>query len=726
MDDERGGLQYWTAVDLLKKPTGDSCPIQDMLETPDHTIWATSPSTDAVCQAQTLDPTGATIVAFPMPAGSSPDSIALGSDGLLWVTAGAKDSLLHIDLSGSVVEQFELPVGSQPKGIASAPDGSLWIALYGSASLAQFDMSARALISTTLLPSSTHPYALKAIGNQVCYLGASPNYAGCTDSSGKLLAESRLPDGMRDTSNRGQMTVGPDTSVWFSDSNLDLVRFDEAAALVSYSVGIYGAGIASKSDGIDFSFNAADGSSGISTFKAAFTGLTAAPSEVAEGGLFTLSGILTQLVNDPAPIITMPQAELSVTALPLPAEANIKFSQEFSLEAASANATVEALYTRGTHSASFSTALKQTNSPPSLQNLVTSATVVVGTETTMISGVISDLGTKDTFTVTVDWGDDWPPDFVQTSSAFSLSHTYFNAGSYTLHYTVADLGNASVSGTASVSAAAPQSATSTTLTASASAVFSGESVTLQATVKTSANSAPTGAVQFNDGATLLGSATIESSGVATLTTTSLTTSGAHSISAVYAGNAAYLGSASTPATVNVNPAIFAFSVSPSSQTSSAGASASYQLTITPSGSYTSEVSFSCAFLPSSSATCTAEPVTPGASPATTTLTISGALRARAVVKDASIGGVPWWRGFWIPLALVGLFLLGHRRNSNRFVPTTAFFLVAMTLCACGGASPAPYSAQTYRITITAKAAATASGSSAAMTLNQTVSLTVSP
>src|SRR5579859_14985 len=722
-----GVLQYWTAVDFLKSPGGDSCQIQDMVEAPDHAVWATSPSSNAVCQAQTTDPTGATIVAFPMPSGSSPDSIVAGNDGLLWVTAGGTNSLLHLDLRGNVIDQFALPNGSQPKGVALAPDGNLWIALYGSAALAHFDPTTGTLTSTTPLPSTTHPYALKATAAQVCYLGSNPNYAGCIDSSGKLLSESALPAGTRDVSNRGQMIIGPDGSVWFADSALDLLRFDEGGALVPYAIGINGIGIAGKSDGIDFVFNAADGSSGISTFRAAFTGVAAAPSEVAEGGLFTLSGTLTQLVADPAPLITMPQATLSATSQPLPAQANIRFAQDFILEAASGTGTIEAFFNSGTHTASISTALVQTNSPPSLENLVTTPTVIVGAETMMISGIISDAGTKDTFTVTVDWGDNWPPGFIQTSSSFSLSHTYFVGGTYTLRYTITDLGGASLSGTTSVSAIVPQSPTSTTLSASVTSIFSGEAVTLKAVVKGATTSTVTGAVQFNDGSNVLGNQAVDASGVATLTTT-LTIPGAHSISAIYAGNTTYLGSASSPAGISVNPAIFTFTVSPTSQTIFSGASASYTLTLMPSGSYTSEISFSCKFSPSSSATCSAQPVIPGASPASTLLTISGAQPAAKVKVGNTGSGNAFWLYGCMPIAIGALFRLAQRKPGtwvlrHSLLANVILLLPMMLACGSSSSSSQPI-AQTYQVTITARGLATPSGSSAAMKLTQVLSLIV--
>jgi Pro-kumamolisin, activation domain/Bacterial Ig-like domain (group 3) len=278
-------------------------------------------------------------------------------------------------------------------------------------------------------------------------------------------------------------------------------------------------------------------------------------------------------------------------------------------------------------------------------------------------------------------------------------------------------------------------ATTTAVVTNPSTVLSGTSVTLTATVTPSASSAPTGTVTFRDGIATLGQGTLNGSGVATLATTSLTAPTAYSITAVYGGDANYAGSTSSATTVTVNAATFTFSASPASQSISSGASASYTLTVTPSGTYTNQVSFSCAFSPSSSATCTASPVTPNASPAMTTLTIAGA--QPAVVRAANTGahGLPPLYGFWMPMGVAGLFLLGGGKKSKleplrRFLPAGALLVVAVTLFGCGGSSSPnntpPPTAQTYQVTITATAPATASGSSAAVNTTQTVSLTVNP
>jgi hypothetical protein len=77
--------------------------------------------------------------------------------------------------------------------------------------------------------------------------------------------------------------------------------------------------------------------------------------------------------------------------------------------------------------------------------------------------------------------------------------------------------------------------TQATLTSSANPVASGAAVTFTAVISNSLPVAPTGTVNFLDGTTVIGSGTLNGLGVATYSTSVLTT-GSHSITAVYGGD----------------------------------------------------------------------------------------------------------------------------------------------------------------------------------------------
>jgi autotransporter-associated beta strand protein len=109
----------------------------------------------------------------------------------------------------------------------------------------------------------------------------------------------------------------------------------------------------------------------------------------------------------------------------------------------------------------------------------------------------------------------------------------------------------------------------TTLTSSLNPSQVGQQVTFTATVtgETGTTGAPTGTVQFFDGATLLGTSTLDANGQATFSTSALP-AGARTITAVYSGDADYNGSTSPVLTQNVGSAqigsIVVFAGSPQS------------------------------------------------------------------------------------------------------------------------------------------------------------------
>ena len=95
-------------------------------------------------------------------------------------------------------------------------------------------------------------------------------------------------------------------------------------------------------------------------------------------------------------------------------------------------------------------------------------------------------------------------------------------------------------------------ASTTTLTNTPSTSTFGQTVTLGATV-TGGSGTPTGTVDFKDGATLLGTQTLDGTGAASMTVSTLS-AGSHSLTAVYSGDATYASSTSAVAPQTVNPA----------------------------------------------------------------------------------------------------------------------------------------------------------------------------
>jgi hypothetical protein len=120
--------------------------------------------------------------------------------------------------------------------------------------------------------------------------------------------------------------------------------------------------------------------------------------------------------------------------------------------------------------------------------------------------------------------------------------------------------------------------TTTTLVSSANPSVFGQPVTFTATV-TGAGGTPTGKVTFKDGSTTLGSVALNSSGVATYTTSSLTDP-PHSITAVYGGDATFAGSTSSVLTQTVNQAGTTTGIGSSPNPSNYGVSVTFTASVT--------------------------------------------------------------------------------------------------------------------------------------------------
>ena len=138
--------------------------------------------------------------------------------------------------------------------------------------------------------------------------------------------------------------------------------------------------------------------------------------------------------------------------------------------------------------------------------------------------------------------------------------------------------------------------TSTTLNASATDVNVNSTVTLTATVTPASTGGPalTGTVQFAEDGTDIGSPVIVSGGQATLTTT-LSSSGSHTFTALYSGDANYDESVSSAFDIGVED--FALSAA-AATVGQPGQSGTAAISVTDSANFTAPVNFTCA-LPNS-------------------------------------------------------------------------------------------------------------------------------
>lgn len=124
--------------------------------------------------------------------------------------------------------------------------------------------------------------------------------------------------------------------------------------------------------------------------------------------------------------------------------------------------------------------------------------------------------------------------------------------------------------------------TATTLTTSNGNVYAGLSVTFTSVVSRTDTVIPTGTVSFFDGGIAIGTGTLNGTGTATLTTTALA-GGAHSITAMYGGDASDLASNSAALNETIQPISTATTIAVSANPGVAGASLQLTATVTPTG-----------------------------------------------------------------------------------------------------------------------------------------------
>jgi uncharacterized protein (TIGR03118 family) len=198
--------------------------------------------------------------------------------------------------------------------------------------------------------------------------------------------------------------------------------------------------------------------------------------------------------------------------------------------------------------------------------------------------------------------------------------------------------------------------------------------------------APTGTVTFLDGSNRLGAGPLVN-GLAVVDAI-LTQVGTHNITAQFSGDAVFLPSTDRISLQVTASADFSLGATPSSATVIAGQSTQFMLTVTPTGGFADNVTFSC--VPVTGITCAFNPATvaPANRAANTTLTVT----TSATVPRYGLL-MPDLIGPWALLAALALFSLLLWRSGNLRITraslltaTAMLALVALslTLGGCGG------------------------------------------
>jgi Glycoside hydrolase family 44/Bacterial Ig-like domain (group 3) len=396
------------------------------------------------------------------------------------------------------------------------------------------------------------------------------------------------------------------------------------------------------------------------------------------------------------------------------------------------------------YAASTSTALTITVSGPSKTTTTTtvlaSATqLTTGQKLTLSMGVAPKSGSgAPTGSVAILDGQTSIGSATLVASAASFSTTTLAVGAHSITVTYSGDSDfaASTSSVITVTVTTPQKVgTTTALSASASQVASGASVTFTAHVSPqSGQGTPTGTMTFLDGATQLGTGSLSSS--AAQFSTSTLSVGTHSITASYSGDANDIASTSSAVSVTVTsapPPDFSLSSSGNALTIDAGHSGSLTLTVTPENGFKQSVAFACTGLPSGAA-CTFSPQTvmPSGAPASTALKIqipSSAASPALVSATRRTGGFNARASALLTFsiaAIFGIFGITTRKDQRprraRLAPALVGACAIVSLlvsvsCAGYSSGSQPPTSQTYAVTVIAS-------SSGAPTHSETITVTV--
>jgi hypothetical protein len=254
-------------------------------------------------------------------------------------------------------------------------------------------------------------------------------------------------------------------------------------------------------------------------------------------------------------------------------------------------------------------------------------------------------------------------------------------------------------------------ATVTTIATSGSPATFGTNVTFTATV-TAASGVVSGTVNFLDGATVLGTGTLNSSGVATFSSTTLTV-GSHSITAAFQTNTNFTASSAALTQVMTAPAgSFTISASPATQFIKGAGATVYQVTLTSVGAFAGQINLACSGLPAdASCTFASNPTLTAGGTATVAMTVNTTVADAKLLKPATRNLTPADFApitaaavFPVELTGLGVFFAGLRRRKKlgtqqmRLLAVILFSLGILGLTGCGCPSTA---FQNYTINITA-------------------------
>jgi hypothetical protein len=343
----------------------------------------------------------------------------------------------------------------------------------------------------------------------------------------------------------------------------------------------------------------------------------------------------------------------------------------------------------------------------------------VTTTTLVVSPAQAQVGAPVTFTATVASNGTTPTGTVTfLSGTTTLGTATVTAGAATLTTSGIPVGTYSITASyggdtdnaASVSGAVNLAIGLIPTTTGLATSSNGTNQTTLIVVVIGANgSIPTGTVTFTSNGNTIGSGTLDTSGVVTITP-DLSSTGNYTIVAAYSGDATHASSASQPVTISGSPAGFSLGVTPAKVSLQTSQNVSLTVSMTSQGGFTDTIGLGCASLPAG-VTCnfSTPSMTLGANAtATAQLTIDtnsplggGASAMNNGPHGKSAVSIA---GLFFPLSvLFGFIFWRQRRRSGAMltiVLVMALSAAALMATGCSGYSSSKAAPGTYTIQVT--------------------------
>jgi sugar lactone lactonase YvrE len=306
----------------------------------------------------------------------------------------------------------------------------------------------------------------------------------------------------------------------------------------------------------------------------------------------------------------------------------------------------------------------------------------------------------------------------------TFTYSALPAGSHSITVSYAGDANDSPSTSAAIAQVVGTIPTVTALGVSTTTGNNSE-VILVATVLDSTGPAPTGTITFNSGTTVLGTAPLDSSGVATLTPNLAT--GTYSIVAVYSGDALHSPSTSQAVTIPSTPTGFNLTVTPANVTVATTQNTVVTVTLTSNVGFADTIGLGCASLPAG-VTCHFSSISVGLAAngiqtAQLTIDTNYPLTGGSAAKNTHTGNRSAdLAGLLLPFSAFFGWILWRFRRRNAAVITIVLVLLlsgaAMLATGCSGIGSSSAAPGTYVIQVTG------TGANSNMIHYQNVTLTI--